>query len=76
MTTLSALKNERSATDHALHSRRVLLVEDELALRKVVARNLSSRGMEVFEAGTAADAILTTVTAHPDLLLLDINLPD
>jgi DNA-binding response OmpR family regulator len=75
MTTLSAL-NEQSATDHEPHIRRVLLVEDEEALRKVVARNLSSRGIEVSEAGTAAEAIRATAAACPDLLLLDINLPD
>src|SRR3982074_2635873 len=56
--------------------RRVLVVEDEATLRKVIARNLSARGLEVCEAGTAAEAIESACTTRPDLLLLDINLPD
>jgi DNA-binding response OmpR family regulator len=54
----------------------VLLVEDEPTLRSVIARNLVSRGLDVREAGTAQDAVDLATTAHPDLLLLDINLPD
>ena len=56
--------------------RRVLLVEDEAPLRRIVARNLTSRGVAVCEAGTAGEAIQAVATDHPDLLLLDINLPD
>jgi DNA-binding response OmpR family regulator len=52
------------------------LVEDEPTLRKVIARNLISRGLVVQEAGTAQDALQMATDARPDLLLLDINLPD
>jgi DNA-binding response OmpR family regulator len=54
----------------------VLLVEDELPLRRVVARNLTSRGIQVSEAGTAAEAVEAAIAEDPDLVLLDINLPD
>jgi len=64
-------------TVHAgARARRVLLVEDEPTLRRVIARNLATRGLEVDEAGTAHDAVELATTARPDLLLLDINLPD
>jgi DNA-binding response OmpR family regulator len=56
--------------------RRVLVVEDESSLRKIIARNLSARGVEVGEAGTAAQAVESACSDKPDLLLLDINLPD
>jgi DNA-binding response OmpR family regulator len=56
--------------------RQVLLVEDEPALRRVLARNLSARGLDVREAGTVAAALLAIATHRPDLILLDINLPD
>jgi DNA-binding response OmpR family regulator len=62
--------------DDGAHYRRVLLVEDEVPLRRVVARNLTSRGVQVREAGTAFEAIQAAITDPPDLLLLDINLPD
>ncbi len=56
--------------------RRVLVVEDEVTLRRIVARNLTSRGLEVREAGTAQEAVQAVSSNPPDLLLLDINLPD
>jgi DNA-binding response OmpR family regulator len=55
---------------------RVLLVEDEVPLRRVVARNLTSRGIQVTECGTAAEAVEAALAEAPDLVLLDINLPD
>jgi DNA-binding response OmpR family regulator len=76
MTTPQLRINEPSLGDHPAHIRRVLLVEDEASLRKVVARNLISRGMQVSEAGSAAEAVRAATTECPDLLLLDINLPD
>ena len=54
----------------------MLLVEDEPALRTVIARNLTSRGILVAEADTADAAIASATANPPDLLLLDINLPD
>jgi CheY-like chemotaxis protein len=56
--------------------RHVLLVEDEPVLRRVLARNLTGRGLDVREAGTAAAALAEVASEKPDLLLLDINLPD
>jgi CheY-like chemotaxis protein len=68
---------EHSAPNaHAGRYRRVLLVEDEVTLRRVIARNLTSRGIEVHEAGTAGEAVESAVADRPDLLLLEINLPD
>jgi DNA-binding response OmpR family regulator len=56
--------------------RRVLVVEDEAPLRRVIARNLTSRGVQVREAATVDEALQESSTEVPDLLLLDINLPD
>jgi CheY-like chemotaxis protein len=56
--------------------RRVLLVEDEVTFRRVIARNLSGRGVQVREVGTAAEAVDVATADRPDLMLLDINLPD
>ena len=67
---------EHPDQDDGARVRRVLLVEDERTLRSVIARNLVSRGLDVHEAATAQEAIELATTAHPDLLLLDINLPD
>jgi two-component system, OmpR family, KDP operon response regulator KdpE len=55
---------------------RVLLVEDEATLRSIIARNLAVRGHTVTEADSAGQAISRLSEARPDLMLLDINLPD
>ncbi len=55
---------------------RILLVEDEAMLRRVIARNLRGRGFAVREAELANDAIAMALVQAPDLMLLDINLPD
>jgi DNA-binding response OmpR family regulator len=54
----------------------VLLVEDEPALRHIIARNLTTRGLDVAEAGTVGEALTVLNVETPDLILLDINLPD
>jgi DNA-binding response OmpR family regulator len=57
---------------------RVLLVEDEVAFRRILTMNLVHRGYTVIEADTAANAkdALCAFGFQFDLLLLDINLPD
>lgn len=55
---------------------RVLVVEDEPQLRGVLTRNLIARGHAVQEASTASEALAAWRQQRPDLLLLDINLPD
>src|SRR5947209_12735524 len=58
---------------------RVLLVEDDLALRDVVARGLREAGLAVVTAGDGTSAV-RTVGAGPqvpfDVIVLDIGLPD
>jgi DNA-binding response OmpR family regulator len=54
----------------------VLLVEDDASLCRVIGRNLSGRGVDVRTEATVSDAFRAVTEARPDLLLLDINLPD
>ncbi|ACZ42996.1 response regulator receiver protein [Thermobaculum terrenum ATCC BAA-798] len=54
----------------------ILIVEDEAPFRKILARNLSKHGLRVLEADTVAAALRTIESENPDLLLLDIHLPD
>jgi len=55
--------------------KRVLIVEDDAALRSAIARRVAAWGARVLEAGSAraAKALLSTA---PDLLLVDLHLPD
>lgn len=55
---------------------RILVVDDEEATRYFVARTLQAEGHEIFEAGTGAKALELARGAEPDLVLLDVRLPD
>jgi two-component system, OmpR family, phosphate regulon response regulator PhoB len=54
---------------------RLLIVDDEPAIREMVRFTLSRSGFEVFEAEDAAQAKQQIMEARPDLLLLDIMMP-
>src|SRR6476469_3729051 len=55
---------------------RVLLVEDEERLQHVLARILEASGYSVRATGTAAEAVQAILSDPPDVLVLDVNLPD
>ena len=54
----------------------ILLVEDDEATRAEVARNLRAHGYRIAEAGSVADALRSWELRHPDVVLLDLGLPD
>lgn len=56
-------------------AKRILLAEDELALRDFVSRNLHARGFEVLEASNGLEAMALWEREHPHLLILDIMMP-
>ncbi len=54
----------------------VLLVEDERALRELLRSCLERAGFTVLSTGSGAEAITLTTSAGPDLVILDLGLPD
>jgi two-component system KDP operon response regulator KdpE len=55
---------------------RVLLVEDEPEMRRALAMNLTARGYQVSTAADGADALNQAAAASPDVMVLDLGLPD
>src|SRR5438034_7059982 len=55
---------------------RILLVDDEVAIQRAVAPLLRSRGYEVEVVGTGKEAVAAVVDRSPDLIVLDLGLPD
>jgi signal transduction histidine kinase/DNA-binding response OmpR family regulator len=55
---------------------RILNVDDDEAGRYVTGRLLRHAGFEVIEAGTGQQGLELTRSSRPDLILLDVNLPD
>jgi two-component system KDP operon response regulator KdpE len=58
------------------HRPRILLVDDEVAIQRAVGPLLRSRGYEVDVAATGADALERFTQMPPDLIVLDLGLPD
>jgi DNA-binding response OmpR family regulator len=54
----------------------VLLVEDERKLRELVRSYLERAGFTVLSTGSGAEAITLAGSASPDLVVLDLGLPD
>jgi DNA-binding response OmpR family regulator len=55
---------------------RVLIVEDDEQLRSIISSNLVARGHAVRQAPDGSSALTALADEQPDLLILDINLPD
>jgi two-component system KDP operon response regulator KdpE len=58
------------------HRARILLVDDEVAIQRAVGPLLRVRGYELDVAGTGAEALRAFADRPPDLIILDLGLPD
>lgn len=55
---------------------RILIVDDELQIRRFLRISLASQGYEVIEAESGVQALAAVYTQAPDVVLLDLGLPD
>ena len=55
---------------------KVLIVDDEAPIRKFLSISLTASGYEVLEAGSGKEALETAALKQPDLIILDLGLPD
>ncbi len=58
------------------HAPLVLIIEDEEPIRRFLRATLEANNFRVKESSTARDGVLQAVTVRPDLILLDLGLPD
>jgi len=54
----------------------ILVGDDEVAMRHVLNAQLTARGHSVYEAGNGVDVLQTVSELEPDVILLDLGLPD
>ena len=54
----------------------ILVVEDDKAVRSLITTTLDTQNYRFRSASTGADAVLEAVSHNPDILLLDLGLPD
>ncbi len=55
---------------------RVLIVDDERPIRRFLRASLTAHGFDIFEAADGQEALREVAEQHPDLLILDLGLPD
>jgi two-component system KDP operon response regulator KdpE len=58
------------------HDLRILVVDDEKSIRRFLSASLSAYGYNIFESATGMDALKESVSTHPDIIILDLGLPD
>lgn len=68
--------NSQRIDTSEMNKPKVLVIDDEHAIRRFLRTSLSAHGYEVHEAATGADGILQAVNVQPDLIILDLGLPD
>ncbi len=54
----------------------ILVIDDELQIRKLLEITLTSNGFKVIEASTAKEGLLAAANHPPDIIILDLGLPD
>jgi two-component system KDP operon response regulator KdpE len=55
---------------------RVLVVDDENSIRRYLRAALSAQGFSVYEAATGAEALNVVLSSRPEIIILDLGLPD
>jgi two-component system, OmpR family, KDP operon response regulator KdpE len=58
------------------NSLNILVVEDDAQIRRFIETTLSTQDWKVFEAGTLKQGLVEAGTRKPDLVILDLGLPD
>jgi two-component system KDP operon response regulator KdpE len=54
----------------------ILIIDDEVQIRRLLEITLSSNGYKISEAATGKDGLIAAATHHPALIILDLGLPD
>jgi two-component system KDP operon response regulator KdpE len=54
----------------------IVLIEDEPPIRKFLRATLISQGYHLFESATGADGLVEVATRQPDVVIIDLGLPD
>ncbi len=55
---------------------KILVIDDEKSIRRFIDASLTAKGYEVLLAKTGQEGIKTASESHPDVVILDLNLPD
>ena len=54
----------------------ILIIDDEVQIRRLLEITLASNDYKIFEASSGKEGLIAAATHHPDLVILDLGLPD
>jgi two-component system KDP operon response regulator KdpE len=54
----------------------ILIIDDEVQIRRLLEITLSSHGYKITEATSGKEGLIAAATNHPELIILDLGLPD
>lgn len=55
---------------------KILLIEDDADIRRLVAESMAGEGHQIVSSATAMDGLQAAVSEAPDLVVMDLGLPD
>lgn len=62
--------------EHSTTKPTILIIDDEAQIRRFLQISLEASGYKVQEANTGEDGLVQAAMSHPDLIILDLGLPD
>ena len=63
-------------SENPVHSPTVLIIDDEIQIRRLLRVTLEANGYRVLEAAKGQDGLAEAAQRHPDVIILDLGLPD
>src|SRR5699024_9782984 len=69
------LKNNQAGGEYKMKKKMIMMVEDEEGIRELTKKYLTRKGYEVITASDGQKAMNLLDSFHPDLILLDIEMP-
>jgi two-component system KDP operon response regulator KdpE len=63
-------------SENTPHSPVVLIIDDEIQIRRLLRVTLEGNGYRVFEAAGGQEGLVEAAQRHPDIVVLDLGLPD
>jgi CheY-like chemotaxis protein len=70
------LEEKEEVIEVVKSGKKILVVDDEANIRRFLAYELTKKGYTVFEASNGKEALDLTRKHHPDLITLDVQMPD
>lgn len=59
-----------------LNNKKILVIDDTVAIRTFLRISFMAQGANIYEAGTAKEGIAQFISGLPDVVILDLGLPD